>query len=177
MVSATETHTGRCRAQDRIPTTLQAVFLASNRGHDVHLAPPDKAASKEYFKNNVFFGLSKKMRKPMNTVFGEINKKATLSSRQNNGRAFQRSNGKNQRSLPVSLFSPSPHKTPTAKSKADFAVPTQLTIMEKESPNRMKSVFPKKAAKSSISLQSLQPGDSPKVTPPGTAFESIFPNI
>jgi hypothetical protein len=40
--------------QGRIPATLQAVFLASNRGRDVNKPPPEKAASKIYFRNWLF---------------------------------------------------------------------------------------------------------------------------
>jgi hypothetical protein len=40
--------------QGRIPATLQAVFLASNRGKDVNKPPPEKAASKVYFRNWLF---------------------------------------------------------------------------------------------------------------------------
>jgi len=34
----------------RIPKMLQAVFLASNRGHDVHKPPPENVASKDFFR-------------------------------------------------------------------------------------------------------------------------------
>jgi hypothetical protein len=34
--------------QSRIPASLQAVFLASNRGIDVHQVPSDKAANKTF---------------------------------------------------------------------------------------------------------------------------------
>lgn len=37
--------------QSRIPFTLQAVFLASNRGKDVHKPPPENAGSKVFKKN------------------------------------------------------------------------------------------------------------------------------
>jgi hypothetical protein len=40
--------------QVRIPATLQAVFLASNRGKDVYKPPPAKAASKVFFSNWLF---------------------------------------------------------------------------------------------------------------------------
>jgi hypothetical protein len=40
--------------QGRIPATLQAVFLASNRGKDVNKPPPAKVASKVYFRNWLF---------------------------------------------------------------------------------------------------------------------------
>jgi hypothetical protein len=40
--------------QGRIPATLQAVFLASNRGREVNKPPPEKAASKVYFRNWLF---------------------------------------------------------------------------------------------------------------------------
>lgn len=38
----------------RIPATLQAVFLASNRGNNVNRAPPEKVASKTFFRNWFF---------------------------------------------------------------------------------------------------------------------------
>lgn len=40
--------------QGRIPATLQSVFLASNRGNDVSKPPPDKSASKTFFRNFFF---------------------------------------------------------------------------------------------------------------------------
>jgi hypothetical protein len=40
--------------QGRIPATLQAVFLASNRGRDVNKPPPAQVASKVYFRNWLF---------------------------------------------------------------------------------------------------------------------------
>jgi hypothetical protein len=40
--------------QVRIPATLQAVFLASNRGSEVNKPPPEKVASKDYFRNWLF---------------------------------------------------------------------------------------------------------------------------
>jgi hypothetical protein len=40
--------------QSRIPNTLQAVFLASNRGREVHKPPPEKVAYKVYFRNWLF---------------------------------------------------------------------------------------------------------------------------
>jgi hypothetical protein len=40
--------------QGRIPATLQAVFLASNRGKDVNKPPPAKVASKIYLRGWLF---------------------------------------------------------------------------------------------------------------------------
>jgi hypothetical protein len=40
--------------QGRIPATLQAVFLASNRGNDVHKPPPQKVAYKVFFRSLFF---------------------------------------------------------------------------------------------------------------------------
>ncbi len=40
--------------QGRIPVALQAVFLASNRGKEVHKPPPEKAANKVFFRNWLF---------------------------------------------------------------------------------------------------------------------------
>jgi len=42
------------RPSSRIPQTLQAVFLASNRGKDVHKPPPDRVAFKVFLRNWVF---------------------------------------------------------------------------------------------------------------------------
>jgi hypothetical protein len=44
--------------QSRIPRSLQAVFLASNRGHDVHQIPTDKAAIKSFRFASKIFGRS-----------------------------------------------------------------------------------------------------------------------
>lgn len=41
----------------RIPLSLQAVFLASNRGKDVHKPPPEKVATKTFTRNWMFQGL------------------------------------------------------------------------------------------------------------------------
>jgi hypothetical protein len=40
--------------QGRIPATLQAVFLASNRGREVNKPPPASVASKVFFRNWLF---------------------------------------------------------------------------------------------------------------------------
>jgi hypothetical protein len=40
--------------QGRIPATLQAVFLASNRGNEVNKPPPAKVASKVYLRGWLF---------------------------------------------------------------------------------------------------------------------------
>jgi myo-inositol-1-phosphate synthase len=40
--------------EGRIPATLQAVFLASNRGREVNKPPPGKAGSKVFFHNWLF---------------------------------------------------------------------------------------------------------------------------
>ena len=40
--------------QGRIPVTLQAVFLASNRGKEVHKPPPASVASKVFIRNWLF---------------------------------------------------------------------------------------------------------------------------
>jgi hypothetical protein len=65
----TKPQTARSR-QSRIPSTLQAVFLASNRGKDVHKPPPEKAGSKVFFSNWFFQKKtdSKKMEDKTNSV-------------------------------------------------------------------------------------------------------------
>jgi hypothetical protein len=40
--------------QCRIPDTLQAVFLASNRGKEVHQSPPDQSAAKVFQRNWIY---------------------------------------------------------------------------------------------------------------------------
>ena len=49
-ISAGSIDSGPAR-RERIPRTLQGVFLASNRGKDVHQPPPQQVASKTFFKN------------------------------------------------------------------------------------------------------------------------------
>ena len=49
-ISAGSLDSGPAR-RERIPRTLQGVFLASNRGKDVHQPPPQQVASKVFFKN------------------------------------------------------------------------------------------------------------------------------
>jgi hypothetical protein len=39
---------------ERVPFTLQAVFLRSNRGKEVHQAPPQRAAQRSFFQNRIF---------------------------------------------------------------------------------------------------------------------------
>ena len=46
-------HTATSR-QERVPEMLQTVFLSSNRGKDVSVAPPERVASKTFFKNWFF---------------------------------------------------------------------------------------------------------------------------
>jgi hypothetical protein len=41
----------RQQRPSRIPASLQAVFLASNRGSDVHAPPPERVAYKVFFRN------------------------------------------------------------------------------------------------------------------------------
>jgi hypothetical protein len=43
----------------RIPLALQAVFLASNRGNEVDRPPPERLASKTFFRAWMFKGLGK----------------------------------------------------------------------------------------------------------------------
>lgn len=46
--------TAPTRSRARIPSTLQAVFLAANRGNNVNKPPPEKVASKTFFRNWFF---------------------------------------------------------------------------------------------------------------------------
>jgi hypothetical protein len=48
--------------QSRIPFTLQAVFLASNRGKEVHKPPPENVGSR-VFKKNWFLQRKPKQKK------------------------------------------------------------------------------------------------------------------
>jgi hypothetical protein len=61
--------------QGRIPATLQAVFLASNRGRDVNKPPPQKVASKVYFRNWLFQRQAGSKEKGK-SLFGGSNRKA-----------------------------------------------------------------------------------------------------
>jgi hypothetical protein len=53
-MSAITTQDNDRSRQGRIPATLQAVFLASNRGREVNKPPPAKVASKVFFRNWLF---------------------------------------------------------------------------------------------------------------------------
>ena len=72
----------------RIPQTLQAVFLASNRGNDVHKPPPDSAASRVYFRNWLFHGNSggKSRSKDKGLFYNANNKKKNTNN--NRGRSI-----------------------------------------------------------------------------------------
>ena len=45
------TNQGNTKRQNRIPQALQMVFLASNRGKEVHKPPPSSLGSKVFFRN------------------------------------------------------------------------------------------------------------------------------
>lgn len=45
---------GNTKRQSRIPTALQSVFLASNRGNNVNKPPPDHSAQKVFYRNWFF---------------------------------------------------------------------------------------------------------------------------
>jgi len=75
----------------RIPNTLQAVFLASNRGRDVHKPPPERVAHKDFFRN--WWSSSK-----------SNSSKASNSSRQCSANASARTSAK-------STLDVSPHKS------------------------------------------------------------------
>jgi hypothetical protein len=60
--------------QSRIPFTLQAVFLASNRGKEVHKPPPENVGSR-VFKKNWF--LQRKPRQKKDTSKAEGSPKAS----------------------------------------------------------------------------------------------------
>jgi hypothetical protein len=67
--------------QGRIPATLQAVFLASNRGKEVNKPPPAAVASKVFFRNWLFQQTG--ARKEKAGVFdGKKNKKSKRSKNQ-----------------------------------------------------------------------------------------------
>lgn len=64
--------------QSRIPFTLQAVFLASNRGKDVHKPPPRNAANKVFKRNWLLQRQSKEkapVKKEGDTAAAHENKK------------------------------------------------------------------------------------------------------
>lgn len=52
---------------ERIPVELQAVFLASNRGEEVHTPPPNSIAFRYFSRRRVFWGglLRKRMWTPV----------------------------------------------------------------------------------------------------------------
>jgi hypothetical protein len=52
--SSNNHHHANTNKQSRIPATLQSVFLASNRGNEVHKPPPDNVAYKVFFRNWFF---------------------------------------------------------------------------------------------------------------------------
>jgi hypothetical protein len=69
--------------QGRIPATLQAVFLASNRGKDVNKPPPEKAASKVYFRNWLFQRQAGSKEK-RGSLFGGVGKKGKKNKKSKN---------------------------------------------------------------------------------------------
>lgn len=54
--------TASATTSPRIPLGLQAVFIASNRGEEVHKAPPEKQANKTYIRSWIFGGGRSKKR-------------------------------------------------------------------------------------------------------------------
>jgi hypothetical protein len=72
--------------QGRIPATLQAVFLASNRGKEVNKPPPAAVASKVFFRNWLFQRQtgSKKAEKGSNLFGGKKNKKTRRGKKNKN---------------------------------------------------------------------------------------------
>ena len=62
----------------RIPQTLQAVFLASNRGNDVHKPPPKQVAFKTFFRN--FMGKGSKEKKDKDKVSKKEKKEAAAAA-------------------------------------------------------------------------------------------------
>jgi hypothetical protein len=67
--------------QGRIPATLQAVFLASNRGKEVNKPPPAAVASKVFFRNWLFQRQTG-ARKEKAGLFAKKNKKSKRSKNQ-----------------------------------------------------------------------------------------------
>jgi ankyrin repeat protein len=59
----------------RIPATLQAVFLSSNRGNDVHKPPPEKVAFKVFFRSWIFPRKAEESKKKRTGLFGGSKKK------------------------------------------------------------------------------------------------------
>jgi hypothetical protein len=70
--------------QGRIPATLQAVFLASNRGKEVNKPPPAAVASKVFFRNWLFQHQTGSKKEKGGILFGgsKKNKKSTKSKNQ-----------------------------------------------------------------------------------------------
>ena len=61
--SSSSTGTAQQGNGSRIPLSLQAVFLASNRGKDVQKPPPEKVAHKTYFRSWIFQGFGRKKKR------------------------------------------------------------------------------------------------------------------
>jgi hypothetical protein len=70
--------------QGRIPATLQAVFLASNRGNEVNKPPPAAVASKVFFRNWLFQRQTGSKKAEKGGLFGggKKNKKSKRSKNQ-----------------------------------------------------------------------------------------------
>ena len=68
--------------QGRIPTTLQAVFLASNRGKEVNKPPPAAVASKVFFRNWLFQRQTGATKEKAGLFSGKKNKKSKRSKNQ-----------------------------------------------------------------------------------------------
>lgn len=64
----------------RIPLTLQAVFLASNRGRDVNKPPPERVAYKVFFRNWLFQRQAHSGKGAKSGIFG---KKQTVPEKRN----------------------------------------------------------------------------------------------
>lgn len=86
----------------RIPVGLQAVFLASNRGQEVHKPPPGNVASRVFSQ---FFG--RKQRNPRRWFNGKKNSDQTAKASQNE-KGKLRKQQKSQRSLESSHHHPGP---------------------------------------------------------------------
>ena len=51
--------------EDRVPVALQAVFLASNRGKEVHQPPPNSLANKLFRRKSLWQKIQSPIRSPL----------------------------------------------------------------------------------------------------------------
>jgi hypothetical protein len=70
--------TAPVRSGSRIPLSLQAVFLTSNRGKDVNTPPPHRVAYKTFFRG--WLGRSESDSKDYKKTQGSLAKQASMAA-------------------------------------------------------------------------------------------------